>query len=897
MRFARRRPGYRFLAPEVVQTSAMDCGPASLKCLLEGFGIGISYDRLREACQTDIDGSSIDTLEEVAIELGLDAEQIMLSPEHLLLDEARALPAIVVVRRPNGVSHFVVVWRRHGRWVQIMDPAVGRCWQPISQFLTSLYIHTQTVDAGDWREWAGSEEALPLLRRSLRSLGLPTGGATKLVDEALADGSWHSLAALHAAAGLAASMLRARAVSPGAPAARLLATLFAVARAADENAEPVMSERYRPVAAAGPNHPDHLRFRGAVLVRVRGLRRRPYSATSAAVSAGAGGSLAAELAAAITEPSARPGRDLWRLIRADGLLSPIALAAALFVAASGVVVEAVLFRSLIDVGRDLSLFDQRLAAVAALALFVVALLALEMPIAEGLFRLGRQLEARLRAALFHKLARLDDRYLASRLNSDMAQRCHDAHRLRLLPELGSQLLRACFELLATVAAIAWLDPPSAPLAVAAAACAVGVPLAAQPLLRERDLRVRTHAGAMSRYYLDTLLGLIPICAHGAEHAVRLEHQGLLEEWARAGLGAQRATVVVEGVQSLAGFAFAALLIFTYLDRAGGTGAVLLLLVYWALSLPLLARQIALAARQYPIYRNVTLRLLEPLGAVETAAEETAASPRTAEAAAGVAISIKDVTVRVAGHVILENIDLVIPAGNHVAIIGPSGAGKSTLLGLLLGWHQPSQGRVMVDGRALAPPLIEWLREETAWIDPAVHLWNRTLVDNLLYGAPDGAVALVGRQINEAGLYELLQRLPNGLQTPLGEGGALVSGGEGQRVRFGRAISRPQPRLVLLDEPFSGLERPLRRKLLGRARDLWRGATVLCISHDVEETLAFDRVLVISSGKVVEDGAPSELANQPHSRYCAMLVSEREAQAQFRLARDWRRFRVEHGRVV
>ena len=66
------------LAPEVVQTSAMDCGPAALKCLLEGFGISVSYGRLREACQTDVDGTSIDTMEEVACQLGLDAEQVMI---------------------------------------------------------------------------------------------------------------------------------------------------------------------------------------------------------------------------------------------------------------------------------------------------------------------------------------------------------------------------------------------------------------------------------------------------------------------------------------------------------------------------------------------------------------------------------------------------------------------------------------------------------------------------------------------------------------------------------------------------------------------------------------------------------------------------------------------------
>src|SRR5215475_7805282 len=115
----------RFLVPEVVQTSAMDCGPASLKCLLEGFGVRVSYGRLREACQTDVDGTSIDTMETVAVQLGLEAEQVMLPDDHLLLPESEALPAIVVVRQPNGSTHFVVIWRRHGRFVQVMDPATG----------------------------------------------------------------------------------------------------------------------------------------------------------------------------------------------------------------------------------------------------------------------------------------------------------------------------------------------------------------------------------------------------------------------------------------------------------------------------------------------------------------------------------------------------------------------------------------------------------------------------------------------------------------------------------------------------------------------------------------------------------------------------------------------------
>src|SRR5260370_6305950 len=130
----------RLLVTEVVQTSAMDCGPATLKCLLEGFGIPVSYGRLREACQTDVDGTSIDTIEEIAGQLGLETEQTVLPVDHLLLDEARALPAIVVVRVPNGLTPFVLAWRRPAPVLQLMDPASGRAWTSAKPFLEEVYL-------------------------------------------------------------------------------------------------------------------------------------------------------------------------------------------------------------------------------------------------------------------------------------------------------------------------------------------------------------------------------------------------------------------------------------------------------------------------------------------------------------------------------------------------------------------------------------------------------------------------------------------------------------------------------------------------------------------------------------------------------------------------------------
>src|SRR5512142_2698507 len=105
----RHKPRHRLLVPEVVQTSAMDCGPAALKCLLEGFGIPVSYGRLREACQTDVDGTSIDTIEELLGQLGLEAEQVMMPVDHVLLPDAGTLPAMIAVRLPNILAHFVVL--------------------------------------------------------------------------------------------------------------------------------------------------------------------------------------------------------------------------------------------------------------------------------------------------------------------------------------------------------------------------------------------------------------------------------------------------------------------------------------------------------------------------------------------------------------------------------------------------------------------------------------------------------------------------------------------------------------------------------------------------------------------------------------------------------------------
>ena len=888
----------RMFVPEVVQTSAMDCGPASLKCLAEGFGIPVSYGRLREACQTDVDGTSIDTMEEVAVQLGLEAEQIMAPADFVLLPEANLLPAIAVVLRASKVTHFVVAWRGHGGLLQVMDPAIGRQWEPKAQFLASLYIHTLRVSAKGWREWAESEKFTLPLRRKLDDLGISRTAAERFVDSALNAPGWRALSRLEAGTRSLGSIVRSGGLHRGAEAERVLDRLLEQSSRDPKEGHGVIPTNYWSAWSAPPEgEEERLFFKGAVLVHVKG--RRSESAVAE------GGELPPEVAAALEEKPGRPAVELLRMLKADGLLAPVTVVTALGLATLGVLLEAILFRGLLDMPREFGLSGQRLGVMTALLIFLTALMLLELPITSGILRIGRHLETRLRATFLEKIPRLGDRYFHSRLTSDMAERSHSTHRIRLLPGLGGQFLRSVFELIVTVAGIIWLDSALAVPALIAAALAVALPLVVQPLLTERDLRVRNHTGALSRFYLDALLGLVPVRTHRAERALRREHENLLVEWARASFSLQRLVVLVEALQGLTGFGLAAWLMLNHISRAGETGGALLL-VYWALNLPGLGEEIAQVARQYPSYRSVTLRLLEPIGALE----DTMAAPQSADNISpvsvgngfdssdlplGGAIEFVNVSVLAAGHTILEEINLKIEPGDHVAIIGASGAGKSSLLGLLLGWYRPAEGSVLVDGTALEGGYLDQLRQQTAWIDPTVQLWNRSLFFNLCYGNPEGVPT--ASLLEQSELRQLLEKLPDGLQTKLGESGGLVSGGEGQRVRFGRALLRRGVRLALLDEPFRGLDRQSRRELLTRARGHWESTTLLCVTHDVGETMGFPRALVMENGRIVEDGNPAALARQANSRYRALLEAEESVREGSWSSGRWRHLRLEDGLLV
>ncbi|HET8705354.1 MAG TPA: ABC transporter ATP-binding protein, partial [Pseudomonadales bacterium] len=205
--------------------------------------------------------------------------------------------------------------------------------------------------------------------------------------------------------------------------------------------------------------------------------------------------------------------------------------------------------------------------------------------------------------------------------------------------------------------------------------------------------------------------------------------------------------------------------------------------------------------------------------------------------------------------------------------------------------------IRIDGERLDAQRLQRLRRETAWVDPAIQLWNRSLLENLRY-SPDALPPEAWIRIIEmADLNRVLAHLPDGLQSVLGEGGARLSGGEGQRVRLARALGQQAPRLVLLDEPFRGLDRGQRVQHLQQCRAHWRDSTLLCVTHDIEETAGFERVWVIDGGRVVEDGAPQNLAADPHSRYRQLLDSEQALTQTLWASPVWRQWHFEQGRLI
>lgn len=210
------------------------------------------------------------------------------------------------------------------------------------------------------------------------------------------------------------------------------------------------------------------------------------------------------------------------------------------------------------------------------------------------------------------------------------------------------------------------------------------------------------------------------------------------------------------------------------------------------------------------------------------------------------------------HVALRGVDLICKPGTVTALVGRSGSGKSSLVSLLPRFYQPTEGRILVDGRDYSHYTLPSLRRQIAWVGQNVVLFDDTVAANIAYGEMAGASeADIMAAAKAANAMEFIERLPEGLNTQIGQGGNSLSGGQRQRIAIARAILKNAPILVL-DEATSALDTESERLIQDALTRLMRDRTTLVIAHRLSTIEHADQIAVMDQGKVIELGTHREL---------------------------------------
>jgi ATP-binding cassette subfamily C protein CydD len=206
---------------------------------------------------------------------------------------------------------------------------------------------------------------------------------------------------------------------------------------------------------------------------------------------------------------------------------------------------------------------------------------------------------------------------------------------------------------------------------------------------------------------------------------------------------------------------------------------------------------------------------------------------------------------------LNGVTFAIPTGRKTALVGPSGAGKSTVVQLLLRFIAPSAGRISAGG--VLPervPADEW-RAQIAWVPQLPYLFAGSVADNIRLARPGAPLDDVIRAAQSAHADAFIRELPSGYDTPIGERGARLSGGQAQRIALARAFLKDAP-LLILDEATSNLDPDTETLIQDAIRTLMRGRTVLIVAHRLNTVMDADQIVVLDGGRVVEIGTHADL---------------------------------------
>lgn len=219
--------------------------------------------------------------------------------------------------------------------------------------------------------------------------------------------------------------------------------------------------------------------------------------------------------------------------------------------------------------------------------------------------------------------------------------------------------------------------------------------------------------------------------------------------------------------------------------------------------------------------------------------------------------------------VLKDISLHIPKGEKIALVGQSGAGKSTIAQLILGFYQPTQGLVLLDGHPSTDYNLRALRSQMAIVPQEVLLFGGSIKENISYGKPGASFEEIRAAASQANALNFIESFPEGFETIVGERGVKLSGGQRQRVAIARAILK-DPALLILDEATSALDAESEHQVQQALEVLMKGRTTLIIAHRLSTIRHVDRIFVLGDGKVLESGSFRELENKQGGAFHHLL---------------------------